>query len=107
MLNEEGVYSTTTGMFTAPCDGVYEFHATLAINQNQKNLWVEFKAGDIAIGRFGGYDYYSHVCVSGSAIARLQKGTQVYLRVTSVTSGVGFLEDIHRLNNFSGHLIGN
>ena len=105
LLNEDGVYSTTTGKFTAPCDGVYEFHSTLASNSKQKGVWVEFKAGDLVIGRFHVLDYGYIVSSSGSSIARLRKGTEVYLRVTSVSSGFRFQEDLYRMNTFSGHLI--
>ena len=105
LLNEDGMYSTTTGKYTAPCDGVYEFHSTLASSQAQNGVWVEFKAGDLVIGRFDVYDYRRSVSSSGSATARLGKGTEVYLRVTSVSSGFRFSEDAYRMNKFSGHLI--
>ena len=105
LLNEDGVYSTTTGKFTAPCDGVYEFHSTLVSSQRKKGVWVEFKAGDLVIGRFDVYDYYYYISNSGSAIARLEKGADVYLRVASLSSGFRFLEDTIRMNTFSGHLI--
>ena len=105
LVNEEGVYSTTTGKFTAPCDGVYEFHATLASNQNKKRIYVEFKAGDVAIGRFGVGDYYYGIGNSGSAIARLRKGTEVYLRVTYKNTGFRVVDDALRMNTFSGHII--
>ena len=107
LVNEDGVYSTTTGKFTAPCDGVYEFHATLTIGVTQKIVYVEFKAGERSIGRFNAYDYSSgNISSSGSAIGRLLKGTQVYIRVTGVTSGFTFKEDnTYRMNTFSGHLI--
>ena len=105
LLNEERVYSTTTGKFTAPCDGVYEFHATLVSNRITKLLHVEFKAGDVAIGRFhvGNYNYL--ISNSGSAIAKLRKRTQVYLRVTSVDLEFRFYEGANYMNTFSGHLI--
>ena len=105
LLNEGGVYSTTTGKFTAPCDGVYEFHATVTSNQSKKCIYVEFKAGDVAIGRIEVCDYYYHISNSGSAMAKLRKGTEVYMRVTHVNPGFRFLEDAHRMKTFSGHLI--
>ena len=105
LLNEDEVYSTTTGKFTAPCDGVYEFHSTLACRNQQKAVYVEFKAGDLAIGQFGVYDYARAMSSSGSAIARLRKGTEVYLRVTYVLTEFRFYEGALQMNTFSGHLI--
>ena len=105
LVNDDGVYSTTTGKFTAPSDGVYEFHATLSGGPKKKGIWVEFKAGEVAIGRFQTYDYDIFTSASGSAIGRLLKGTQVYLRVTTVSVGFKFLEDTYRMCTFSGHLI--
>ena len=106
ILNQDGVYSTATGKFTAPSDGVYEFHATLTPKHTKKTVRVEFKAGETAIGRFSVYDYRTPVSSSGSATARLKEGTQVYLRVTSVSSGFTFAEvSTFYMNTFSGHLI--
>ena len=105
LVNEDGVYSTSTGVFTAPSDGVYEFHAKLTPASSKKGVYVEFKAGTVSIGNFEVLDYYYAVSSSGSAIGRLVKGTQVYLRVTSVSTGFKFLEDSLRMSTFSGHLI--
>ena len=110
MLNEDGVYSTTTGMFTAPRDGVYEFHATLVAGEAKKGVWVEFKAfkaGETIIGRFSSWGYYHSFSFSGSAIARLQEGTHVYLKISSVQSTFKFNLYSALGNTFSGHLISN
>ena len=106
-LNEDSAYSTTRGTYTTPSDGIYEFHATLASSQVKKYVRVEFKAGEKAIGRFIVGDDYKDASSSGSATSRLQKGIEVYLRVTGVSSGFRFVEDTFRMNTFSGHLIGN
>ena len=105
LLNEDGVYSTATGKYTAPCDGVYEFHSTLVSGQVRKGVWVEFKAGGLVFGRFNVLDYHYIISSSGSAIARLRKGTEIYLRVTDVSSGFRFEESTNYMNTFSGHLI--
>ena len=105
MLNEDGVYSTTTGKFTAPCDGVYEFHATLVPSQANKGARIAFEADGIAIGNLNVYDNPEPVGSSYSVIARLQERTQVYLNVTAVETGFRFYEATKRMNTFSGHLI--
>ena len=106
LVNEDGVYSSTTGKFTAPCDGLYVFHATLSPGSPNTVLRVEFKAGEISLGRFSVYDFSNYVSSSGSAIGRLLKGTQVYMRVTEFTTGFTFWDDSVRfMSTFSGHLI--
>ena len=106
-LNDDGAYSTTRGTFTTCCDGIYEFHATLVSNQSKKYIWVEFKAGGKAIGRFQIGASNREASSSGSVMARLQKGIEVYLRVTLISSGFRFLEGSYHMNTFSGHLVGN
>ena len=81
------------------------FHATLTSNTNGKAIHVEFKAGKRAIGKFQVVDTTSDRSSSGSATARLQKGAEVFLRVTSVSNGYRFRDDAHYMNSFSGHLI--
>ena len=106
-LNEDGAYSTTRGTYTAPSNGIYVFHATLTSSQSKKIVYVEFRAGEQAIGRFWLLDDYYSVTSSGSATARLQKGTEVYLKVTSVASGFRFSKGSNAMNTFSGHRISN
>ena len=104
-INENSVYNTATGKFTAPVDGVFVFHATLHVNVRKKYIHVEFNAGGKAIGRYMVGDNYYDASSSGSAIAQLQKGTEVYLKVTSGNSGITFREDIYGMSTFSGNLL--
>ena len=104
-LNEGGSYNTGTGLFTAPIDGMYIFHATLCIHSGGKHIFVTFMAGEEVLGRFAAVDTYDS-CHSGSALARLQKGSQVCLRVTHASSGSTLRDDGHRMNSFSGFLVG-
>ena len=105
-LNENSVYSTATGKFTAPVDGIYVFHATLHVNGRNKYIHIEFNAGGKAIGRFMVGNDYSDASSSGSVTAKLQKGTEVWLKVTSGTS-YSFREDGFGMSTFSGHLLSN
>ena len=70
-------------------------------------IFVEFNAGGKAIGRFMVGDDYHVASSSGSAIARLQKGTEVFLKVTIAWSGSTFRQDSHGMCTFSGHLLSN
>ena len=104
-FNQDGLYSAATGKYTAPADGTYVFHATLNSNANGKSIHVEIKADTVAIGKFVVYDKSYDISSSGSAVARLDKGTEVYLRVTSVYEGYGFRDDAYYMNTFSGYRI--
>ena len=106
-LSENSVYNTATGKFTAPVDGVFVFHATLHVDGIRKYVHVDFNAGGKAIGHFMVGDDYNDDSSSGSAIAQLQKGTEVYLKVTKASSGITFRENAHGMSTFSGHLLSN
>ena len=106
-FNEDEAYSVTTGIYTAPCNGIYEFQATIAMKYQHHNnyLYMEFKADATSIGKFSVSDNYRDVSSSGAVIARIQKGTKVFLRVTAISSGLKLGDDTYRMNSFSGYLI--
>ena len=106
-FNDDELYSTTTGKYTAPVDGLYEFHATLSSCCSSKmSIDVEFQAGDKAIGKFSVVDLTSYDrSSSGSATARLQKDTEVYMRVTATGGNYRFREDAYFMSSFTGYRI--
>lgn len=105
-LNEGGCYNIGTGHFTAPVDGIYIFHATLCIKPDSKFIFVAFMAEEEVVGRFASNDKDYNSCHSGSALARLQKGNRVFLRVTVVSSGPTLFDDYKHMNSFAGFLVG-
>ena len=104
-LNENNVYNTDAGKFTAPVDGVYVFHATIDVINSNKYIYVHFNAEGRVIGRFMVGGWNNEDSSSGSAIARLAKGTDVWVEVTSVSSGISFRQDAHGMCTFAGHLL--
>ena len=104
-INENSVYNTATGRFTAPTDGVYIFHTTLHVLNAKKYIHIAFVAGEKIIGHFMVGDDYWDTSSSGSAIARLEKGTEVSMRVESVSGGLTFREDGAATSIFSGYLV--
>lgn len=105
-LNEGNAYNTGTSHFTIPVDGIYIFHATICIRAGRKYIYVSVMAGEKVIGRVVTSDTVWNLCTSGSALARLQKGTNVSLRVTGAISGSVLHEDSKHTNSFSGFLVG-
>ena len=105
-LNEGAAYITDTGQFMAPVDGIYIFHATLCTTTGGNYIYAAFLAGEEVIGRLAANDKDWDTCQSGSAVARLQKGINVYLKVTYVISGTVLRDDSNHLNSFSGFLVG-
>ena len=82
------------------------FHATLHVNKRKWYVYVEFNAGGTAIGRFMVGDDYYDASSSGSAITRIRKGSEVYIRITYGSSASNkFREDIYGMSTFSGHLL--
>ena len=107
LLNEGGCYNTGTGQFTAPVDGIYIFHATLCIKGSSKFIFVAFMADEEVLGRFASNDKDFNSCHSGSALARLQRGSHMFLQVTSASSGSVLNDDDTRhTNSFSGFIVG-
>ena len=106
-LNENEAYDTSTGIYTTPCDGIYQFHATLAMpyGSSKYYIFVAFKAGGTSIGAFSIDSANYDISASGSALARLQKDTKVALKVTWWRSKFKFANDEYRMPSFSGHLI--
>ena len=106
-LNEGGAYNNGTGQFKALVDGIYIFHATLCTYTGGNYIYATFMAGEEVLGRLAANDKDWSTCQSGSALARLQKGIKVYLKVTAVSSGAVLLDNSNRMNSFSGFLVGN
>ena len=105
-LNEGGAYNTETGHFTAPVDEIYILHATLCIKDRGKILYVAVMADEEVIGGVVTTDTVWNLCTSGSALARLQKGTKVFLRVNASSSGAVLRDDNVHINRFLGYLLG-
>ena len=105
-LNEGSVYNTGTGNFIAPVDGIYTFHSTLCTNAGNKCVYAAFMAGDEDIGRVVANDKDWDTCGSGSTLARLRKGMNVYLKVTLACTGTELRDGNNHMNTFLGFLVG-
>ena len=109
LINEQNVYNTGNGHFGALVGGSYTFHSTICTTDKSvaeaDSVSLEFYVvGKGTAGKFTTGDAWNN-CASGSTTERLQAGSQVYLRVTDITSGSS-LQSRPFMNTFSGYLIG-
>ena len=104
-LNEGDLYNTETGQFTVPVDGIYVFHATLCTHSPDISIYAAFMGDKEVLGMLASSEKDYNSCHSGSALARLQKGSKVYLQVTYISSGPVLFDDKYHMNSFSGFLV--
>ena len=103
LLDEGGLYDTSTGKYNVPVSGLYFFTANLCTTNNDYAS-VKFVADGTRLGAFNFGDAIWNLCSTGSAIAKLQKNTKVWLK--TVAGFVANTEEIDgRFNYFSGYLI--
>ena len=108
--NSLGGYSATTGVFTAPVDGMYVFHCTIMAHETHVFHAVIYKnTTALADIRLGGGIWY--ITASNSAIVAMRKGEQVMVRHKSTDHSIegssyggqstfaGFLLSQHFISN--------
>ncbi|XP_060561131.1 complement C1q tumor necrosis factor-related protein 5-like [Ruditapes philippinarum] len=104
VINEGTGYDTSTGIFTAPIGGLYQFSVHTCSNPANFaciDLVLEDKV--ITAG-----SYYDKVYYSGStvgALVRVKSGEQVWVKATSSASNSRLYQDSYRMNTFSGILV--
>ncbi|XP_060582857.1 uncharacterized protein LOC132739210 [Ruditapes philippinarum] len=104
--NEETGYDTSTGLFTAPVGGLYQFVVhTCAYKGKHSYLGLVLDDNVIAADSNFGDDAYG--CNTFGAIVRLQKGAKVWVKSTAPGSNRQLFQNSYRFNTFSGLLVNN
>ncbi|XP_060598352.1 complement C1q and tumor necrosis factor-related protein 9A-like isoform X2 [Ruditapes philippinarum] len=106
VINEGTGYDTSTGIFTAPVGGLYQF-SVHTCTLYKKYAFIGLVLEDNVIASDSSYDEDYYTCSSFGAIVRVRSGEKVWVKSTSSSSSRQLVQDEHRMNRFSGILINN
>ncbi|XP_060601242.1 complement C1q tumor necrosis factor-related protein 5-like [Ruditapes philippinarum] len=102
--NEGTGYDASTGLFTAPVGGLYQFDVhTCAAYRKDTYLGLVLEGNVIAAN--ANYGDASDGCSNFGAIVRVKSGAQVWVKSTSSGSNRQLYQNIYRMNTFSGLLV--
>ena len=102
LFDTDGAYNNRTGKYTAAVTGIYLFTTHLCSSDGRYSVIKMFDDGTrIGLIVINKNDYH---CSSETVIARIQKGSKIWLQLT------GSRTDLYNLDsdgfcNFAGHLI--
>ncbi|XP_060598350.1 complement C1q tumor necrosis factor-related protein 5-like [Ruditapes philippinarum] len=104
--NEGTGYDTSTGLFTAPVGGLYQFSVhTCAYYKKYAFIGLVLEGNVIAAD--ANYGDESHGCNNFGSIVRVKSGEQVWVKSTSSSSNRQLHQDSFRMNTFNGELVNN
>ncbi|XP_053372693.1 heavy metal-binding protein HIP-like [Mercenaria mercenaria] len=104
ITNEGSGYDTSTGIFTAPVGGLYQFNIHVCA-RNRKYTFVGLAVAGNVVAAASNYDENFYSCNSVGAIVRVKSGEQVWVKCTSAASNRMLYDDKYRMNTFSGILL--
>jgi hypothetical protein len=106
MINEGTGYDTSTGIFTAPVGGLYQFFVHTCVYMG-KLAFIGLVLEGKVIAADMNYEHAQYTCSAFAAIARVKSGEKVWVKSTSSGSNLQLYQDSHRMITFSGMLVNN
>ncbi|XP_060577064.1 heavy metal-binding protein HIP-like [Ruditapes philippinarum] len=106
VINEGTGYDTSTGIFTAPVGGLYQFSVHTCAYIGKYALIGLVLEGKVIAADMN-YDKYYHTCNTVAAIVRVRSGEKVWVKSTASGSVHQLLQNADAMNTFSGLLLNN
>ncbi|XP_060577747.1 collagen alpha-2(VIII) chain-like [Ruditapes philippinarum] len=102
--NEGSGYDTSTGIFTAPVGGLYQFVVNYCAYYKQHSPLALVLSGNV-IARSSNYDANYYTCSSFYAVIRVKSSEKIWVKCLSGSSGYALYKGGWFMNSFSGILI--
>ncbi|XP_045207702.2 complement C1q and tumor necrosis factor-related protein 9A-like [Mercenaria mercenaria] len=104
ITNEGSGYDNSTGIFTAPVGGLYQFTVHICSYKGKHSPIALVLAGK-EIAKSVIYDKNESSCSSSGTIVRMESGEKIWIKCTAGSSSYRLYQDTHRMNTFSGILL--
>jgi hypothetical protein len=102
--NEGSGYDTSTGIFTAPVGGLYQFIVNYCTYKDHHSPLALVLSGNV-IARSSNYDADYYTCSSVSAVIRVKSSEKVWVKCLSFGSSRNLFKNGWMMNSFCGILI--
>ena len=103
-INEGAGYDISTGIFTAPVGGLYQFLVHTCARFN-KYTYIGLVLEGKVIAAGVNYDKDHYTCSAVGAVVRVRSGGKVWVKATWYSSNYMLYKGTYWMNTFSGILI--
>ncbi|XP_060595297.1 collagen alpha-2(VIII) chain-like [Ruditapes philippinarum] len=104
VINEGKGYDTSTGIFSAPVGGLYQFSVHICL-QVGNYAFIGLLLDGKVIAADSNYDGDFYTCSTFGAIVRVKSGEKVWVKPTTSDTSRSLRQDYYRMNTFSGVLV--
>ncbi|XP_060607444.1 uncharacterized protein LOC132759652 [Ruditapes philippinarum] len=106
VINEGAGYDSSTGIFTAPVGGLYQFSVHTCVSL-EKYAYIGLMLEGKVIAADMNHDKDHYTCSAFGAIVRVKSGEKVWVKSTWSSSNRRLEQGSYRMNTFSGILVNN